>query len=147
MTQPNPESLPIIADYSVKAVLRQLTESDTMAGRGYQVAGFASVVMGLAAIPSGNHDWLRAIIAVYVATVLACLIVLLPRWYFTPGAPKDLWKLHWNMPPEAVSHWLVAVSVVAYERNASATRRRAWALLVAVAGLAIQTGLVGVRLL
>lgn len=145
--EPNPESLPMIAEYSINAVLRQLTESDTIAGRGYQVAGFASAVMGLAAIGEGGDGWLKVIITTYVVTILACFYAALPRKYFTPGAPKGVWRSNWQSAPIDLWQALIASSIDAYERNQTATKWRVAALLVALGGLAIQTGLVGVRLL
>lgn len=145
--QPSPESLELIADYSVKAVLRQLSDGDTLAGRGYQVAGFASVLMGLASVGAGGEGWLRAIIGAYVLAVLAAFMVALPLRFETPGSPRGLWESNWHNEPRDIQHALIKSCVIAYEANMTSKRIRTVALLVALGAMALEAGMVGVRLL
>lgn len=147
MNKPHPESLPIIAEYGIQAVSRQLTEADTLVGRGYQLAGVASVVLGLAQLSRNGPRWLLvAIIVSYILGMTACLIVVFPRKYDSPASPAQLWETNHQNPPADVWHALAYSTAQAYAGNAAVSRKRALALMVALAFLATETALAGVRL-
>lgn len=146
MSQVNPESLPIIADYGTKAVLRQLSEADTLTARGYQIAGFASVVLGLAAV-TNKGGWLTgAIVLAYGFCLAVCLWVVRPRAYDSPGSPDDLWTWFYDETPAVLWHGIAERSAISYKTNARVAERRWKALTFALAALAIESLFLGVRL-
>lgn len=148
MTQPDADSLPIIARYGIDSVLRQLTEADGLTARGYQLAGFASVVLGLAAVGDGGPRWLLFVVtSAYLVCLAMCLWVVRPQKYDSPGSPADLWRLNYNQPPPGVWHALAETSSQAYVRNSAVSKRRWRVLAVALGALAIESFFVAVRLL
>lgn len=147
MTEPDPETLAITADFGISAVNRQLSDADTLAGRGYQLAGFASVVIGLAAVGKGGPAWLLwPALAAYLACLAGCWLTVKAREYHGVSTPKGLWETNWQSSPTELRHAIVHSAAEVFEKNDAASKARITGLKVAMNALVVETVLVAIRM-
>ena len=148
---PQPHTLDFIWDMTKGAVEVQLQTVDTLDSKAFQSIGVASVIIGLIALGSQSlregpelaRWFIVAALVAYTCVGIGAFVALGIRRYRRSLQADHLWPLQWQQSEAAIKHALVADTAEAYKHNKTALRQKARAVRVALAGLVVETAMVG----
>ncbi len=152
IVQPKPETISFILDYSGGAPQRQLATSDALDGKGVQVFGAASVVLGLGGLGSASQDsrvasalLLAAVIAYAVASAAAFRLLWTRRFRVTDDV-NELYRNHSTNGLATVKHSITADAATAFDANGKLLAGKAKTLRWLLAAASVEVTLVTLAL-